>query len=67
MGQNLSWKFLIDPKNVCVFVCANHVKLCVELDNIECRRDFEGKEVIEDGLNSLYQPMTIEDRFRSSN
>lgn len=42
------------------------VKLCVELESIEWRRDFEGNEVSEDGLNSLYQPMTMLDRFRSS-
>lgn len=51
---------------VIIILSSSQVKLCDELDNIEWRRDFDGKEVIEDGLNSLYQPMTIVDRFKSS-
>ena len=45
---------------------SRQVKLCVELDNIEWRSDFEGSDVMDDGLNSLYQPMTMVDKFRSS-
>lgn len=42
------------------------MKLCVELDSIEWRSDFDGNEVIDEGLNSLYQPITIDAKFRSS-
>lgn len=51
-----------------LFPCgSNQVKLCVELDHIEWRNDFEGREVNEDGLKSLYQPITMLDKLRSLN
>lgn len=56
-----------EDKDKDVIRSGHQVKLCVELDSIECRSDFEGKVVMEDGLNSLYHPMTIVDRFKSSN
>lgn len=54
-------------ENYTTLIIIDQVKLCVELDSIEWRNDFEGSEVIDDGLNNLYQPMTIDDKFKSSN